>query len=147
MRAGARETDPAAIGFRRCEETPAQVLGQAVVNRQFPAHKSVGLGVASPLEPAPRKVAHEMPTHLVDHRLSVLILAKLWRLFGQSHIVAAATQIDERRQQNGDRHTKDSVESGTQEGLLDPPLEVQKDFENSMQEPKKHRGSAAPWPL
>ena len=90
MRPGTREAHPAAIGRGRREQALAQPFGQAVVDAELAAHEPMRLGVARPLETAAGKVAHEMPAHLVDHRLYVLVLAGERRLLGEADGFPAA---------------------------------------------------------
>ena len=143
MRPGARETDPAAIGLRRCEQPMAQVLGQAVVDRKLAAHEAVCLGVARPLEPAARE------NRARDAGASRRSSSACPRSSPSCGVSSARPTFSRLRpmfwsagQSSGDRHAKDGVEGGTQERLLDPPLEMQKDFEKAMKEPEKHRAAA-----
>jgi hypothetical protein len=65
----------------------------------------------------------------------------LRRLLGEADILAAASQIDERRQQLRHRRAKQRIERRTRERLLDATLEVKQDFQDAMKEPQKHRRS------
>src|SRR5258708_34639381 len=141
VRAGAGKTDPAAVGLWRREQSMPEGFRQVVGNDQFTAHEAVGLGIAGAFEAARREIQHQMTTHFVDHGLDILILAGLRRLLSQGDILAAAREIDQRRQEPRDRLAQHIVERRPQKRLLEPSLEMQQDIDNTVQESEKHRQS------
>src|SRR5216683_565905 len=57
-------------------------------------------------------------------------------------ILAAALKIDQRRQQLRHGFAQQRVERRSQKWLLEPPLEMQQDFEYPVKQPEKHRQSS-----
>src|SRR4029077_6775984 len=96
------------------------------------------LRVARAFKPALRKIANEMATHFIAHRLGVLLFAQLRRLLGEADILTAAPEIDERRQQLRHRSAKDRIEGWAQKRLLNAAFEMKKDLGDAMKEPEKH---------
>ena len=142
MRPGPGEAHPAAIGRRRREQPVAQVLGQAVVDRELAAHEPVRLGVAGPLEAAAGKIAHEMPAHLVDHRLRTLLLAELRRLLGEADVLPAAPDVLEPgRQRAAIGMRKTASNAGRRNGCSMRRSRCRKISRRRCKQPEEHRRS------
>src|SRR5216684_2540808 len=102
----------------------------------------MGLGIAGAFEATLWEIDDQMTTHLVDHGLDILVFARLRSFLRQGDILAAALKIDQRRQQLRHGFAQQRVERRSQKRLLEPPLEMQQDFEYPVKQPEKHRQSA-----
>src|SRR5215468_10985447 len=83
-----------------------------------------------------------MPAHLVDHGLDVLLLARLPGFFGQPDIFPAALQVDEPGQQARDMVAQEIIEWSPKPRIDPPPHKMHEDFEQTVEEPEKHRQSS-----
>ena len=112
------------------------------MNDEGALHEAVGLGVAGPLEAAGRKIDDEMLTHLVDHGLNVLLLARLPSFLGKPDVFTAALQIDQPGQKACDMIAQERIEWWPQPWIDPPPHHMYEDFEQTIEEPEKHRQSS-----